>query len=260
MPQIQVSHDGWIARVAIFNPDRRNSLTYDMMLALSKVLDELGRDKGTRVIVVTGGTPEAFTAGGDISEFDTLRASRDDETRYIDITTRALLSPAICAKPVIACVRGFCMGGGMQLAAACDLRFVADDAVFRMPAARLGVGYPAAGIERFVAVLGAANTTDIFISARTFGADEAYRLGFANRVVPADVIEQTVAEYCKKVAENAPLTIAAARAAVREAVSNPVRRDAAAAQRVIDACWGSDDYHEGRRAFLEKRHPGFIGR
>jgi len=260
MPEILVSHDGPIARVAISHPERRNALTYDMMLALPRVLDDLGNDADTRVIVITGATPEAFAAGGDISEFKTLRESREDEDRYIGATNRALLAPAACAKPVVASIRGFCMGGGLQLAVACDLRFVADDAVFRMPAARLGVGYPAAGIERFVAVIGAANTTDLFISARQFGAAEALRMGFADRVVAAADLEAEVDAYCRAVAENAPLTIAAARAAVREAIADPARRDPAGVTRAVDACWGSHDYHEGRNAFLEKRKPRFLGR
>ncbi|MBM3559745.1 MAG: enoyl-CoA hydratase [Alphaproteobacteria bacterium] len=259
MPELLVSHDGPIARVAISHPERRNAITYDMMLALPRVLDELGNDANTRVIVLTGATPEAFAAGGDISEFKALRESREDDDRYMAVTNRALLAPATCAKPVIASIRGFCMGGGLQLAVSCDLRFVADDAVFRMPAARLGVGYAAVGIERFIAVIGLANTTDLFISARQFGADEALRIGFADRVIAAADLEAEVDAYCKAVANNAPLTVAAARAAMREAIADPARRDAAALKRTIDACWGSHDYHEGRNAFLEKRKPRFLG-
>lgn len=260
MPEILVSHDGPIARVAISYPERRNALTYDMMLALPQVLETVGNDPDTRVIVLCGATPEAFAAGGDISEFKALRSSRADEDRYIAATNRALLSPAHCAKPVIASIRGYCMGGGLQLAVACDLRIVSDDAIFRMPAARLGVGYPAAGLERFVAVIGASNTIDLFISGRQFGAAEALRMGFANRVVAAADLDREVDAYCTAVAENAPLTIAAARATVREAITDPARRDAASVQRAIDACWGSHDYHEGRAAFLEKRKPRFLGR
>jgi len=260
MPEILVKQDGAIARVLISYPERHNALTNEMMLALPRVLDALGRDAATRVIVISGATDKAFAAGGDISEFATLRTSRADEDQYIANTNRALLAPAHCAKPVIASIRGFCMGGGLLLAAACDLRIVADDAQFRMPAARLGVGYPAAGIERFIALIGAANTTDLFISARKFGADEALRMGFANRVVAAADLEREVDAYCAAVAENAPLTIAAARATIREALKQPAQRDAAGLKNTIDACWGSHDYNEGRLAFMEKRSPRFVGR
>ena len=260
MPEIRVSHEGPIARVIISYPERHNALTYAMLLQLARVFEELGNDPATRVIVVCGATKEAFAAGGDISEFKALRASRADEDRYIADTNRALLAPANCAKPVIASIRGFCMGGGLQLAVACDIRIVADDAVFRMPAARLGVGYPAEGIERFIAVIGASNTIDLFISARKFGAEEALRMGFANRVVAASDLDREVAAYCAQVAENAPLTIAATRATVREALKDPAKRDAAGLKSTIDACWGSHDYNEGRLAFLEKRKAQFLGR
>ena len=260
MPEILVSHEGTVARVIISYPERHNALTHSMMQQMPGIFDELGRDPHTRVIVVTGATREAFAAGGDISEFESKRSNRADEDRYIADTNRALLAPATCAKPVIASIRGFCMGGGLQLAVACDIRIVADDAVFRMPAARLGVGYPPAGIERFIAVIGASNTIDLFIAARKFDAQEALRMGFANRVVPAADLDGEVAEYCAAVADNAPLTIAAARATVREAIKSPSERDAAGLKATIDACWGSHDYNEGRLAFMEKRRPKFLGR
>ena len=260
MPEIQVSHEGPVARVIISYPERHNALTHGMLLQMPGIFDELGRDPQTRVIVVTGATREAFAAGGDISEFESKRSHRADENKYIADTNRALLAPVSCAKPVIASIRGFCMGGGLQLAVACDIRIVADDAVFRMPAARLGVGYPAVGLERFIAVIGASNTTDLFISARKFDAQEALRMGFANRVVPAADLDREVGEYCAAVADNAPLTIAATRATVREAMKNPAERDAAGLNAAIDACWGSHDYNEGRLAFMEKRRPKFLGR
>ena len=152
------------------------------------------------------------------------------------------------------------MGGGLQLAAACDIRIAADDAVFRMPAALLGVGYSFGGIERFVDLIGASNTADLFMSARKFGAEEAFRMGFVNRVVPASDLDREVDAYCGAVAENAPLTIAAAKSTIREALKDPARRDMAALKSKIDACWGSHDYNEGRLAFLEKRKAQFVGR
>lgn len=260
MPEILVRQSGPIAWVIISYPERHNALTYDMLLEMPRVFDALGKDDATRVIVVSGATDAAFAAGGDISEFESRRANRADEDKYIANTNRALLAPLQCAKPVVASIRGFCMGGGLQLAAACDLRIVADDAVFRMPAARLGVGYPFEGIECFVNLIGASNTTDLFISARKFGADEALRMGFANRVVAAADLDREVEAYCAAVAENAPLTIAATRASVREALKDPGSRDMAGLKKTIGACWGSHDYNEGRLAFMEKRKARFLGR
>ena len=140
------------------------------------------------------------------------------------------------------------------------MRIAADNAVFRMPAARLGLGYQFAGIRRFVDLIGAANTADIFFSARNFDAADALRMGFVSRVLrPAD-LEREVAVYCDMIAENAPLTISAAKAAIFQANKDPEARDLAGLQRMVDACFASEDYAEGRAAFAEKRKPIFRGR
>lgn len=259
MPEILVRRSGPLARVIISHPERHNALTYEMLLELPRVFEALSNDVSARVVVICGATDAAFAAGGDISQFEALRGNRADEDEYMSNTNRALLAPVQCSKPVIAAIRGFCMGGGLQLAAACDLRIAADDAVFRMPAARLGVGYPFEGIQRFVDLIGASNTADLFMSARKFGAQEALRMGFVNRVVAAADLEREVDAYCGAVAENAPLTVAAAKVSIREALKDPATRDTAALKSRIDACWGSHDYNEGRLAFMEKRRAQFVG-
>jgi enoyl-CoA hydratase/carnithine racemase len=165
-----------------------------------------------------------------------------------------------CSKPVIARIRGVCMGGGLGFAAACDLRICSDDAVFRMPAARLGLGYSPVGVRRFMNVIGAANTVDMFVSARKFDAAEALRMGFVSRVVPAAELEKVVAEYCEMIAENAPLTVAAAKYSVQQWLKDPADRDLATARKMVDACFASEDHKEGRTAFMQKRKPVFHGR
>ncbi|MFM9887391.1 MAG: enoyl-CoA hydratase [Burkholderiales bacterium] len=260
MPEILVGPSGPIARVIISHPERHNALTYEMLLALSRVFAALDDDATTRVVVISGAIDKSFAAGADISQFEALRGNRAAEEKYMSDTDRALLAPMRCKRPVIASIRGYCIGGGLQLAAACDLRIAADDAVFQMPAARLGVGYSFDGIERYVDLIGASNTADLFISARKFGAKEALRMGFVNRVVAAADLDREVDAYCGAVADNAPLTVAAAKAAISEVLKDPARRDMAALQSKIDACWGSHDYHEGRLAFMEKRKARFAGR
>jgi enoyl-CoA hydratase/carnithine racemase len=152
------------------------------------------------------------------------------------------------------------MGGGLGFAAGCDLRICSEDSVFRMPAARLGLGYSPVGVRRFMNVIGAANTVDIFVSARKFDAAEALRMGFVSRVVPAAKLEATVTEYCGMIAENAPLTVKAAKYSVQQWLKDPPERDLATARKLVEACFESEDHKEGRSAFMEKRKPVFHGK
>jgi 1,4-dihydroxy-2-naphthoyl-CoA synthase len=148
----------------------------------------------------------------------------------------------------------------LGLAAACDVRICSSDTIFRMPAGRMGLGYGPSGVRRFVAMIGAANTADLFMSARKFGATEAQRIGFVSQVHAPEAFDAAVAEYVQMVAENAPLTLAAAKFSIREALRDPADRDPERALRMVQACFDSQDYREGRTAFMEKRVPQFQGR
>jgi len=259
MAELITRRDGPVATVLFSNAPKLNAMTYDMWRAVPKTLDELDRDPQVRVIVVAGDGDKAFISGADISQFEKLRGTADAQAEYNKAVEQAYVSPTLCSKPVVARIRGVCMGGGLGFAAACDVRFASDDAVFRMPAARLGLGYAYPGIRRFMNVLGAANTMDIFFSARKFDAAEALRMGFVGRVVPAASLEREVSEYCAMVAENAPLTVRAAKFAVQQWLKDADQRDAAAAIRMVEACFASADHKEGRAAFMEKRKPVFKG-
>lgn len=242
------------------NPPRFNAMTYDMWKALPEALTAFGADPAVRVIVLAGDGEKAFVSGADISQFEEQRASEQARTEYNRSVEAAYVAPILCAKPVVAKIRGICMGGGLGLAAACDLRFASDDAMFRMPAARLGIGYSFTGMRRFVQVLGAANTADIFFSARKFDARDALAMGLVSRVVPAADLDREVGDYCALIAENAPLSLIAAKSAIREVLTDPATRDLGALQKLIDACFASEDYREGRTAFMEKRKAEFKGR
>ena len=260
MAELKTSIDGAVATVLFSNLPKMNAMSYDMWCAVPEVFGELDRNPAVRVIVCAGDGEKAFISGADISQFEQLRGTADAQAEYNKAVEQAYGAPTTCSKPVVARIRGICIGGGLGFAAACDLRICSDDSVFRMPAARLGLGYGAAGVRRFMNVLGAANTTDIFMSARKFDAQEALRMGFVSKVTAPGELDKAVADYCKMVAENAPLTVAAAKFAVQQWQKNETERDMAKAMRMVEACFASEDHKEGRMAFMEKRTPAFKGR
>src|SRR5512134_2868797 len=179
MAELIVRRDGAVATVLFSNPAKMNAMTFDMWGAVPGALAELDADASVRAIVVAGDGERAFISGADITQFEKLRGTAEAQAEYNKAVEKAYLAPMQCSKPVIARIRGICIGGGLGFAAACDLRICSDDSVFRMPAARLGLGYSPVGVRRFMNVLGAANTSDIFFTARKFDAHEALRMGFA---------------------------------------------------------------------------------
>jgi len=254
---ILVRRDGPVGTVVFSNVEKHNAMTGPMWEALPARIAELDADPAIRVIVLTGDGDKAFVSGADVSAFDSERTEPRAQARYHRIVEAAYQAPARASKPVIARIRGICMGGGLGLAAACDLRVCADDTRLRMPAGRLGLGYSQAGLHRFLALLGVQNTADLFFTARTFGADEALRVGFVCRIVPAASLDEAVREMAEAIADNAPLTMEATKATINAYLRDPTRADDADAQAAIDRSNLSDDYREGVRAFAEKRKPVF---
>ena len=266
-PKLMVSVTDSVATVAINNPGKRNALDLPMWKALPPVmaaLDEAERrpaldgDPDVRVVILRGAGDEAFTSGADIAEFETVRRNAEDGRLYEAANEAAFWAVARCSKPVVAMIRGFCLGGGFGLALSCDLRVASENAVFGIPAARLGIGYPPGAMKLVTAAIGAPAARDLFYTARRIGAQEAKELGVLQRVVPDGKLETTVLALARDIAGNAPLTIRAAKAAIDEAVGL-AHADADPAA-LADLCFESADAAEGRKAFLEKRSPVFTGR
>ena len=254
-----VESEGGIGRITFDNQAKRNALTYEMWSGLPVVLGDFGADGAVRVIVLAGAGGKAFSAGADISEFAKKRNSEDAIEVYNQAVTDATRALVGAKKPLIARIDGYCIGGGLGVAMCCDLRIAAEDSRFGIPAAKLGLGYRLEGLKHLIDVVGPAAAMEILFTARQFDAAEALGMGLVNRVVAPGDLAAYVDDYAETIAGNAPLTVLAAKTVVREAVKNPDDRDLELCQKVVDDCFASDDYAEGREAFMAKRKPVFKG-
>jgi enoyl-CoA hydratase len=252
--------DGPIGWITFDNPARRNAVSLAMWQALRQIVSDFEADSAILVIVLKGAGDKAFVSGADISEFGEKRSSPETVRIYNRAAEEATEAVKHAGKPTIAMVRGFCIGGGMSVAMSCDMRIAAEGAKFGVPAARLGLGYEFKGVRKLVDVVGPAFAKEIFFTARQFTAEEALTMGLINRRVPEAELESFVRGYAQTIADNAPMTVASIKTIVDEVMKDESQRDMALCQRVVDACFASADYVEGRTAFMEKRKPVFIGR
>lgn len=252
--------NGGIGWVTFNNPERRNAISLEMWEGLARILESFQQDDGVRVVILRGAGDKAFVSGADISEFDSKRGNAEQKQEYSRVAAEANRWLAKLDKPLIAMIRGYCVGGGLATALSADVRIASDDAQFGIPAAKLGLGYEYPGLKTLVNLVGPSSAKDIMFTARFMDANEALRIGLVNHVVTPAALEQTVMDYAATIAGNAPMTVKAAKAAINETVKDPEKRDLKRIEEMVDACFDSEDYKEGRRAFMEKRKPDFRGK
>jgi enoyl-CoA hydratase len=251
--------DGGVGTVIFNNPERHNAVSLDMWEATRRILDDFAADPDIRVVVLTGAGGKAFVSGADISRFEKERANLEAARAYSAKTEAASASIYDFPKPTIAMIRGYCLGGGLGLATCCDLRIASDNSRFAVPAAKLGIGYGYVGLKRLVDIVGPSFAKEIFYTARQFDAQEALAMGLINRAVPSAELENAVKAITDMICANAPLTIKAVKVTVGEILKDEAKRNVARTTELVEACFVSRDYNEGRAAFMEKRKPVFTG-
>jgi len=247
--------------VITFNsPEKRNAMSLEMWEGLGKALAELHDDPGVRVVILTGAGGKAFVSGADISQFEKERhnAQASEEYSRRSAAQRALL--ADYPKPTIACISGFCLGGGMLVAMLCDIRIAANHSQFGIPAAKLGIAYGYDGLRHLVSLVGPSWARLIMYTGMRIDAAEAVRIGLVDRILPDDELWGATMDIARTIASNAPLSIQASKLTITQILKDPDKRDMKAIDAIGHACMDSEDFREGRRAFMEKRKPKFQGR
>lgn len=247
---------GWI----VFNqPAKKNAINDAMWRGIPEAMARYDADREVRCVAFRGAGTEAFASGADISEFAKIRAERAAVSQYDGLLDRVLHSIQGSPKPSVAMIHGFCMGGGLEVALACDLRYCGRSAQFGIPAAKLGLAYSVEGHKRLLETVGHARAREIMFLGRRYPADEAFAMGLVHRILPDEELEKFTTEVIDTLVQNAPLSIANSKTQIEEYVKASGEPDHARMQAAIERCAKSADYEEGRRAFMEKRKPRFSG-
>src|SRR5450631_4893948 len=256
---LQSTADG-VGVITFNNPEKRNAMSLDMWEGLGHALTELRDDADVHVVIMVGAGDKAFVSGADISQFEKTRHNAEASEEYSkkSAAQRALL--ADYPKPIIACIRGFCLGGGMQVAMSADIRIASDNSQFGIPAAKLGIAYGYDGLKHLVSLVGPSWARLIMYTGMRIVSEEGLRIGLVDRVVPDTELWDATMEIARTISGNAPLAIQAAKITIAQVLKDSGNRDMDAIKAIGTACMDSEDFREGRTAFMEKRKPQFKGR
>ena len=248
-----------VGYITFNNPEKHNAVSIEMWDALEQILDGFRSSKDIRVIVLNGAGGKAFVSGADISKFDKERSSKEAVLSYNKRTQKVYENLETFPKPTIAMIDGYCIGGGLNLAVCCDIRICSEKSKFAMPAAKLSLGYPFSSIKRLFDVMGPGMAKHFMFTAEKISASEALACGLVQKLISEDNIDSYVKDYALNIANNAPLTIKAMKQIGIEISKNSDERDLLLCEKLASACFDSEDYKEGRKAFMEKRKPNFQG-
>ncbi|MEQ8828092.1 MAG: enoyl-CoA hydratase-related protein [Parvibaculum sp.] len=256
MADLNLHLEGAVARLVIDRPDKRNAMSLSMWRELSSLVAQAGRAHEVRVIVLQGAHANAFSAGADISELVAHAASEELAGSFMDMIEAATVAMTDCAKPMVAAIRGDCMGGGIELAMACDVRIASSASRFAIPPAKLGALYGFSSTLRLVQLVGPGRAKDLLFSGRQFGAVEAYAIGLLDQLHAAEDFDAAVDRYVATLCQRARSSQRGAKTMVAAALNRLAWEDASLRQLRLDNFLG-EDLKEGASAFLAKRPPSF---
>ncbi|MEO5694638.1 MAG: enoyl-CoA hydratase [Usitatibacter sp.] len=252
--------EGGVLHIRFNNPAKHNALSIDMWEAVPALLGQAEKDDNIRMVVFSGEGTRSFVSGADISQFEDMRAQKEAVKKYEALAEAALEGIYEFSKPTIACIQGYCIGGGVNVAISCDIRVAATNSTFSIPASRLGLGYRYSAMRNLTNLIGPGFAKDVFFTGRRFDAAEALRMGLINRTAEVEKLPELLNEYTDAITTGAPLTIKAGKRIIQEVLKADRDLDVDLCKHLILDCFESEDYAEGRKAFMEKRRPVFKGK
>jgi enoyl-CoA hydratase/carnithine racemase len=252
--------DDGVGLITFNQPEKRNAMSMEMWFGLREILDEFAEDDSVRVVILSGAGHKAFVSGADISQFEKNRSDANAQQEYDRQTSTGRTRLQTFPKPIIARIRGFCLGGGLAIAMHADLRIAAADSQFGIPAAKLSIAYAPESVRRLIDLVGPAHARMILYTARRIDAAEAERIGLINKMVADEELNEHVLDLARTIADNAPLSVKASKLTINEMLKDESQRDMSVITGMMETCFNSADYKEGRTAFMEKRAPRWQGR